>query len=150
MQLTKNFTLEELLRSEKASQLGFVEQFTPPGLVIANLTQLAIHVLQPIRDFLGNPVKVNSGYRCPRLNAAIGGAKTSQHLEGRAADLDYFDNWKLLAAIKASGVVFDQCIVEHVKDGQPSWIHVSYSSQRRGEILEAYIDKGITKYRRLG
>ena len=150
MQLTKNFTLEELIRSEKAESLGFAEQYTPPGLVISNLTQLAIHILQPLRDFLGQPIKVNSGYRCPRLNATIGGAKTSQHLEGRAADLDYPDNWELLAAVKASKVDFDQCIIEMVKDGQPSWIHISYSSQRRGEVVEAYIERGITKYRRMG
>lgn len=151
MQLTKNFTLEELLRSGSAQRSGFKEQFTPSPEVIANLTALAVHVLQPLRDYLGQSIFVSSGYRCERLNKAIGGAKTSQHLTGEAADIQAtgtMENLKLVEALKRAKISWDQCIIEFVQpDGQPAWIHVSYSSQRRGEILEAYTENGITKYR---
>lgn len=153
MNLSKNFTLEEMIRSGTASRLGFKEQFTPDSEVKENLTALCVHVLQPLRDFLKQSLFVSSGYRCPRLNKAIGGANGSQHLSGEAADINAtgtMSNNEIIAAIKHAKLPIDQCIVEfRDENGEPNWIHVSYSDKRRGEFLEAYKDNGVTKYRRL-
>ena len=97
MKLSKNLSLEECLRSETAKRLG-IKNEPHDDWVVENLRALAEHVFQPLRDGLGVPIYVSSGYRSPDLNAAIGGAKRSQHMEGRALDLDadVFDgttNW---------------------------------------------------------
>ena len=137
---------------------GYEEQFKPPAHVIANLTALAIHILQPIRDKLGAPLKVNSGYRCPRLNAAIGGRydvvkmpdgttqvrQTSQHVIGQAVDIEFWKdgierNDLLVDVIKELGLVFDQCIKEYGSESNPDWVHVSYKegASNRQQVLRA-------------
>jgi len=150
MNLSKNFTLEELLRSATASN-RYPEQYNPPAKVIDNLKALCVHVLQPLRDFIGQPIRVSSGYRCPALNRAIRGANNSQHIYGQAADISAtgeMTNNELFKAIKESGVVWDQCIVEfRGKDGEPDWIHISYAEKNRMQILEAVKGKnGVTRY----
>ena len=88
--LSKNFSLHELLLTEHRQ---FDEdQYNPPPIVVANLKALCVNVLQPLRDALGTPLHINSGYRCPALNKSIGGAKTSQHMVGQAADIVDFTN----------------------------------------------------------
>lgn len=77
MNLSKNFTLGELIRSGTASRMGLTEQFKPGSEIVDNLTELCTHVLQPLRDFLGAPIFVSSGYRCPRLNKAVGAQVTA-------------------------------------------------------------------------
>jgi hypothetical protein len=125
MELTKNFTLEELTVSDTGRKLGLDN--TPNAEQIDNLKALCTHVLQPVRDRLKMPIKVNSGYRSPEVNKAIGGAVNSQHmcLNGSAAadiTLNNRDANKILfASIKILGK-FDQLIDE--KDYQ--WIHVSW------------------------
>ncbi|MEM7212941.1 MAG: D-Ala-D-Ala carboxypeptidase family metallohydrolase [Pseudomonadota bacterium] len=85
--LSPNFTLGELLRSDKAEELGLVDhQHNPPADVVDNLRYLCTSTLQPIRDRLGFPIRITSGYRSPAVNQAVGGAATSQHLFGQAAD----------------------------------------------------------------
>ena len=86
MQLTKNFTLEELVHSDTANAKGIDN--TPTQEIIDNLKELAENVLQPIRDKWGKPLTVNSGYRCKELNKAVGGVSTSQHQKGKAADIE--------------------------------------------------------------
>ena len=138
MNLTKNFTLEELLRSSRAEKSGFKEQFKPSAEVIANLTALAVHILQPIRDYLGHAIFVSSGYRCQELNAAVKGAKNSQHLKGQAADLQAlgeFSNKDIFEAIIAAKLPFDQLLWEFGNSDNPAWVHVSYSSRNRRQIL---------------
>jgi zinc D-Ala-D-Ala carboxypeptidase len=137
---------------------GYEEQFTPPQNVIDNLTALAVHVLQPIRDKLGAPLKVTSAYRCPRVNAAIGGRydivkmpdgttqvrQTSQHVRGQAADIEFWKdgverNDLLVKAIKELGLVFDQCIKEYGTETQPDWVHISFKTdgENRQQVLRA-------------
>lgn len=81
MQLTKNFTLAEMLRSQTATRNNIKEQFNPPKSVIDNLTLLCENVLQPLRDNICKAISVSSGYRNPKVNKAIGGATNSQHLK---------------------------------------------------------------------
>lgn len=97
---------------------------------MANLCALVHHVLQPLRDAMGHEVKIGSGYRCPRLNQAVGGASNSQHLKGEAADLcidgDKTKGRKWFTWIQ-SHCDFDQLIWEHNAKGS-YWVHVSYRS----------------------
>lgn len=139
LQLSKNFWLNEFIRSQTATRLGIDN--TPPPDVIDNLKLLCANILQPFRDAIGHPIFISSGYRCPELNAEIGGSKTSDHRFGLAADIDSANNNvfyynHLRDKFKN---VFDQLIWEFGDDNYPAWVHVSYNPARmRGEILRAY------------
>jgi peptidase M15-like protein len=87
--LSKNFTLGEFLRSATAERHEKIveQQYNPPQEVIANLTYLCTQTLQPIRELLGAPMKITSGYRCKLLNDLVGSSDRSQHLKGQAADV---------------------------------------------------------------
>ena len=101
MKLSKNFTLEELVFSITANNHGINN--TPNAEAKAALKRLAVEVLQPIRDAWDKPIVVTSGYRCPKLNACVGGVKNSQHVLGQAADIKAStpaENGKLFACIK--------------------------------------------------
>ena len=132
-QLSENFTVEELTRSTTAEQLGIDN--TPDADSLENLKLLVDNVLQPLRDMYGRPIVVNSGYRCPQLNKAIGGAKTSQHTLGKAADItagNKAENKRLFNLVLDGDLIFDQLIDE--KDYR--WIHISYNQDRnRQQIL---------------
>ena len=152
MNLSANFTLAELTRSERAMRDGIDNTPTPEH--IANLTALATFILQPLRDAMGHAIPVTSGYRSAKLNAATPGAsKTSQHSEGLAADLDMKRNPKarttnaaLFHFIRAN-LPYDQLIWEFGDKKEPSWVHVSYRpTKRRGQILRAVKVGGVTKY----
>lgn len=139
-QITPNFSLEEMLRSDSATRLGFTEQFEPPATVIDSLTVLCKKLLQPIRDLYGGPLRVSSGYRCPRTNNAVGGKENSQHLIGEAADLDFGSRlankllFERLVAWQKQGLIeFDQLLNEY----DYAWIHVSYKriGKNRNQIL---------------
>lgn len=130
MKLSKNFSLEELVFSTTALNNGWDN--TPNKEVKAALKKLAVEVLQPIRDEWGGPIRVTSGYRSPRLNAAKGGVKNSQHLLGQAADIqasNMADNGKLFACIKkmieSGKLKVGQCIWEYGSKTCPKWVHVS-------------------------
>jgi zinc D-Ala-D-Ala carboxypeptidase len=144
IQFTRNFSLHELLITQHRK--FDEEQYNPAPEIVENLRSLAVHVLQPLRDKLGTPVKVNSGYRCPSLNKAIGGAKKSQHMTGHAADIIDLINGNefLFRKIKELKLPFDQMIDEFGF----RWVHVSYDPKRnRKEILQARKDdKGRTIY----
>jgi len=134
MKLTENFSLQELLESPTARRKGFNEQFEPPDEVVNNLRELCIHILQPLRDHVG-PINISSGYRCPRLNKAVKGAKNSQHLTGEAADIQGVDgvsNKVLYDAIIELGLPFDQVIDEY----NFAWVHVSYGPRNRRQNLQ--------------
>lgn len=130
MQLTKNFTLEELIASDTARARGIIN--IPTDEQGAELLRLAVTVLQPIRDLLGVPMKITSGFRCKALNYAIGGVEGSQHLAGQAADFVTPDMDINLAfdKIKESDIPYDQLIWEW-KGWGTQWIHVS--CHRAGE-----------------
>lgn len=128
----KYFTIDELCKSSTAAQRGIDN--TPGAAERRNLTALVEHVLDPLRERWGAPITVTSGYRSPKLNAAVGGAKTSQHLLGQAADLSAGSKAKnkdLFNLLRASGLPFDQLIDE--KGYQ--WVHVSYGPRNRREVL---------------
>jgi len=149
-----------MLRSNTAKRWGFHEQDNPPQWVRDNLYTLCIEVLQPLRDELGNPLKVTSGYRCPRVNAAVNGrydiinkdgttkvVQTSQHTKGEAADIEFWykgeeRNDLLIESYKnltREGYQFDQLIKEYGTIENPSWVHISYRKDRlRNQVLRAY------------
>lgn len=132
----KYFTIEELTRSATAKRLGIDN--TPTKSVRASLTALGENILDPLREAWGAPIIVTSGYRCPALNKAVGGASRSQHLYGQAADIRTVsdrreDNMKLLRKLIELELPFDKLIAEYVdSQGRPDWIHVSFSPARRG------------------
>ena len=129
----KYFTIQELSRSEKARQTGIDN--TPSDSIVSNLTALVDNVLDPLREAWGKPIIVTSGYRCPRLNKAVGGATKSQHLTGHAADIttgDRVNNRKLFQMLIDRKLPFDQLIDEQ----NFTWVHVSYDPARnRRQIL---------------
>lgn len=128
----KYFTIKELIASSTAQSKGIDN--TPTQQVIDNLTKLVDAVLDPLREWYGQPITVNSGYRCEALNEAVGGAKTSQHMTGHAADITVHSkdgNKKLFDYIK-DNLEFDQLIDE----SNLSWVHVSYKEgNNRKQVL---------------
>lgn len=137
-QLTKNFTDTELTRSNTADRLKLDN--TPSPIVQDNLSNLALHVLQPLRDAVGE-VHVNCGYRSEAVNRAVGGALNSQHLTGEAADIATTNNREAFAYIMRN-LPFDQLIWENGDEQQPAWIHVSYSRTRQRKQVLRKLPKG--------
>lgn len=129
----KYFSIKELCSSDTARARGIDN--TPTTKVELALTNLVDNVLDPLREWYGKPIIVNSGYRSPKLNTAVGGSKTSQHMKGEAADItagSKEENKKLFDYIK-SNLVFDQLIDE----SNFSWVHVSFKSAgNRRQILK--------------
>lgn len=125
----KYFTLEELTHSDKAVRLRIDNQ--APGEAKERLVSLVDNVLDPLREIFGKPITVTSGYRSKALNIAVGGAATSQHMRGEAADIVSDDNRRLFDIIRTR-LPFDQLIWE--KGGR--WVHVSYRKERqRKQVL---------------
>jgi len=145
MKLSKNFSLDELTKSQTALRMGIDNEPTPGDLY--NLSQLCDNILQPVREHFGKPVTVSSGYRSVALCEAIGSSAKSQHAKGEAADFEIMgiDNKEVAAWIR-DNLEFDQLILEFYKDGEPSsgWIHCSYSDNNRGSVLK-YDGKNYTK-----
>ncbi len=124
----KYFTLRELTASATASRLGIDN--TPSPQAVNNLNALVTHLLDPLREKFGRPIYVNSGYRCPELNKAVGGSLTSQHLTGEAADItagNKRENHRLYELLQSLKLPVDQAINEC----DYSWIHVSYGPRHR-------------------
>lgn len=150
MKLSKFFSLDEFVKSQTALRKGIDN--TPPDAAIESMRLLCTNVLDKARERFG-PIQVTSGYRSEKLNKAIGGAKTSQHMSGEAADIEAtrVDNLVLATWIR-DNCDFDQLILEfyNPKEGPRSgWVHVSYKeSGNRKEVLTAAItSKGKTTYR---
>ena len=142
MKLSKNFTLQELTRTSRENlQNVNIEQATNDLAVLQNLTDLAVKILQPIRDFYGKPVKVTSGYRSKALNIAVGGSQTSQHSHGEAADIQIegISVDKLFEDLKSGKVVPLDDVGQVIKEkvGSAEWIHISIMTPRYSEIQKA-------------
>ena len=130
-QISKNFTLEELLASETAKARGIKN--VPTNAEVVALCALVFNVLQPLRDAMQEPIKIGSGYRCPALNKAVGGVWNSQHMKGEAVDLcidgDKAKGKRWMAWIM-DNCDFDQIIWEHNSKGS-YWVHVSFRADGR-------------------
>ena len=149
MELSKNLTLAEVIRSESAKRKGISNM--PTEAHIANFKLLAEKVFQPIRDHFGVPIHISSGYRSLALNKAIKGSSSSQHCSGEAIDIDMdgtaIKNAEIFNFIK-DNLEFDQLIWEFGTDTNPDWVHVSYEStgKQRKQILKAKKAGGKTTY----
>ena len=142
MNLSPNFTLAELTLSQEAVRSGIDN--TPNAEQIENGKQLCVHALQPIRDKLGKGIRASSGFRCVAVNAAIGGAKTSQHTEFKACDFTAqgMTVEELFRFILANGFQFDQIIQEF-----DDWVHISWNGDKnRNQVLRATKVDGKTHY----
>ena len=133
MRLTRNFTYEELCNSNVAERRGINNRprtKEEEKRVIENLKALCMEVLQPLRDFLGKPVVISSGYRCAELNKAVGGVRNSQHMKGEAADIHVENTEHLLKIMHfiMDETDFDQVIWERNRAGT-QWVHVSYKRE---------------------
>ncbi|MBY0241964.1 MAG: peptidase M15 [Burkholderiaceae bacterium] len=140
MNLSEHFTLEELVASQLAARQRIDNR--PTTVVIENLRRVAA-VLEQIRDLVGKPVMVSSGYRSMALNKAVGGAPVSAHLDGLAADISVpgMTARALAVAIRDSGIVLDQLIYEG------TWVHVGLTSGKpRRQVLTARFGPGGTTY----
>jgi len=150
MKISDHISYKEAIRSNTALRLDIDN--TPGGYELTNMTGVAINVFEPLRKWVGGPIKINSFFRSKDLNTAIGGSVNSQHCEGRAIDLDdtfgYKTNAEMFHYIKKN-ISFDQLIWEFGDDENPNWIHVSYVSedQNRKRCLQAYKLNGKTKYK---
>lgn len=141
----KYFTIAELTKSATAQRRGIKN--TPSKEVTNSLTALIEKVLDPLREAYGKPIIVDSGYRCPQLNAAVGGAASSQHVKGEAADIRTLtdtpaENKKLFDLIIKLKLPFDQLIDEHGFN----WVHVSFGPRHRRQRLKAIKKNGKTCY----
>ena len=128
----KYFTIKELSKSSTAIQKKIDN--TPNSEIVSNLEQLVDQILDPLRERYGKPIKVNSGYRCPALNKAVNGSKSSQHMKGLAADITAGspkENKILFELVQELKLPFDQLIDEK----NFRWIHVSFSKKPRKQIL---------------
>ena len=148
--LTKNFSYQEMIKSSTAARIGVSNDATREHVI--NLVNLCNFILQPVRDEFG-PIRINSGYRSPALNKAVGGSKTSQHCNGEAAD---FESSRIsnpqLAPWVAKNLDFDQLILEFYdgKDPHSGWIHCSYKmdGSNRKSTLTALRVGGKTQYKK--
>ena len=141
MNLSKHVTLQEFQNSPTATTHGINNQMSASQIESAKL--LCENVFEPLRIHLNIPIKISSGFRSVQLNKMIGGSKTSQHTKGEAMDIKI--DAKGFHFIKDK-LEFDQLIWEFGNDEQPSWIHVSFSSRNRKQVLKASKKNGKTIY----
>ena len=136
--LSENFTYKEFEESETADKLG-IDNTIKRDLIRNNIKELVFHILQPLRDKFDVPIHINSGYRCLKLNAAIGGVPSSQHVMGQAADIVVEGKKPIEVAkmIVEMGLPYDQIGL------YDTFVHVSVSSRQRNHIFYDKSYKGI-------
>lgn len=129
MKLSKYFTYNELTFSETAKRLKYTNQ--PPPKELKSLTNTA-QQLDKVRELLGCPVIINSGYRSLAVNRAIGSSDNSQHVKGEAVDFrtHQYTPRQIVEMIKKSDIPYDQLILEY-----ESWVHISFSARNRRQVL---------------
>ena len=148
--ISKHISYKEGTRSITAIRKGI--ENIPTDYQLTNMQAIAYNVFEPLRKWVGGPIKINSFFRSVELNKAIGGSSRSQHCEGRAIDIDdtfgHATNAEMYNWIKEN-LNFDQMIWQFGDDENPAWIHVSYVSedQNRNRCLKAYKENGKTKYK---
>ena len=147
--ISAHITYAESIHSNTAKRRGIDN--TPNPTQVDNMKLTAEKIFEPLREWAGGPIKVNSFFRSEVLNEAIGGSATSQHCKGQAIDIDdtfgRMSNAEMYEFIKEN-LDFDQMIWEFGNDSNPNWVHVSYVSpqQNRNRCLKAYKEEGKTKY----
>jgi hypothetical protein len=147
--ISKHISYKEGTRSITALRKGINN--IPNDYELANMEAIAANVFEPLRKWVGGPIKINSFFRCEELNTAIGGSSNSQHCQGRAIDIDdtygYKTNAEMFEYIRTN-LNFDQIIWEFGTDTNPEWVHVSYVSeeQNRKRCLKASRENGKTVY----
>ena len=147
--ISKHISYKEGVHSITAIRKGIDNE--PNEEQLANMKLVANNVFEPLRVFVNGPIKVNSFFRSPDLNKAIGGSTKSQHCKGQAIDIDdtygKATNAEMYWWIKEN-LDFDQMIWEFGNNDNPDWVHVSYVSpdKNRNRCLKAYRDNGKTKY----
>ena len=147
--ISKHLSLKEAIRSNTATRLEIKNE--PRELDLIRMIEIAEKVFEPLREWVSGPIKVNSFYRSPELNSAIGGSKNSQHCIGCALDIDdtfgHKTNAQMFEYIKCN-LDYDQMIWEFGDDTNPDWVHVSYISEdaNRRRLLKATKINGKTNY----
>ena len=150
--ISKHISYKEGVHSNTALRRGI--ENIPNEEQLANMKLIAEKIFEPLRSYVGGPIKINSFFRCPELNTAIGGSKTSQHCKGQAMDIDdtfgRCTNAEMYEFIKEH-LDFDQMIWEFGDNDNPNWVHVSYVSEKenRNRCLKAYKENGKTKYKHI-
>ena len=148
--ISKHISYKEGTYSNTATRLGIDN--TPNDDQLTNMELVAEKIFEPLRSYVGGPIKINSFFRCPKLNTAIGGSHKSQHCKGQAMDIDdtfgRCTNAEMYHWIK-DHLDFDQMIWEFGDDDNPDWVHISYVSEEdnRNRCLKAYRKNGKTKYK---
>lgn len=149
MKITKHVTYAE------ATQTNSGLENIPSGMQMENIKLLCEKVFEPLREWVDAPIKINSIFRSPRVNNAIGGSKNSQHMamDGAAMDIDdtfgHKTNKEMFEWIKVN-LTFDQLIHEFGDDNNPAWIHVSYRKHgNRKQVLRAKKVNGKTVYSKI-
>ena len=147
--ISKHISYKEGTRSITALRKGINN--IPNDYELANMGTIAANIFEPLRKWVGGPIKINSFFRCKELNTAIGGSSNSQHCQGRAIDIDdtygHKTNAEMFEYIRTN-LNFDQIIWEFGTDTNPEWVHVSYVSeeQNRKRCLKASRENGKTVY----
>tara|TARA_R100001510_G_C7655820_1_gene215237 strand:+ start:553 stop:1014 length:462 start_codon:yes stop_codon:yes gene_type:complete len=147
--ISEHVSYKEGVKSNTATRLNIDN--TPGSYELSNMGILADNLFEPLRKWVGGPIKINSFYRSENLNKAIGGSSRSQHCQGRAIDLDdtfgHKTNAEMFEHIK-NNLSYDQIIWEFGDDANPDWVHVSYvsDSENRGRSLRAVKENGKTTY----
>ena len=148
--ISKHISYKEGVHSNTATRRGIKN--IPDNEQLKNMETIADEVFEPLRAWVGGPIKINSFFRCPDLNTAIGGSSRSQHCKGQAIDIDdtfgRATNAEMYHFIKEH-LDFDQLIWEFGNDDNPDWVHVSYVSEEenRNRCLKAYRENNKTKYK---
>ena len=150
MSISKHISYREGVYSRTATRRGIKNN--PNAEQMKNMIALAEEIFEPLRMWVNGPIKINSFFRSPELNKAIGGSSKSQHCHGQAIDIDdtfgKATNVEMYEFIKKH-LDFDQMIWEFGDENNPDWVHVSYVSeeQNRNRCLQAYKENGKTKYK---
>tara|TARA_Y100000748_G_scaffold299637_1_gene296803 strand:+ start:605 stop:1066 length:462 start_codon:yes stop_codon:yes gene_type:complete len=147
--ISKHISYREGVYSNTADRKGI--ENIPNDEQLANMKVIAEKVFEPLRKFVGGPIKINSFFRSVKLNRAIGGSAKSQHCKGQAIDIDDTFGTAINAVMYRwikENLDFDQMIWEFGDDKNPNWVHISYVSEdkNRNRCLKAYKEDGKTKY----
>ena len=149
MRISKHISYKEAVHSATAKRRGI--ENVPNDEQLDNMYKVAEFIFEPLRLYVGGPIKITSFFRSPKVNIAIGGSTKSQHCQGQAIDVDdvfgYKSNYEMFNYIREN-LDFDQLIYEFGSNDNPDWVHCSYVSKKdnRNRVLRAIRENGKTRY----